>query len=77
MVFYIYIQRLEISDRYVLCGETYTQIRESLTKVILGEDVQHLEETLQVCLSCCLNGVCNSIKFYQSASLVKYDNCLF
>ncbi|XP_053396339.1 E3 ubiquitin-protein ligase rnf213-alpha-like isoform X2 [Mercenaria mercenaria] len=40
-------QVVEVSDRYVVCGEYYTFVREAITKVVLGENVEHLEETLQ------------------------------
>ncbi|KAL4233165.1 hypothetical protein ACF0H5_007850 [Mactra antiquata] len=40
-------QVVEVSDRYIVCGEPYTRLRESLTKVLLGENIEHLEETVQ------------------------------
>jgi hypothetical protein len=39
---------VEVSDRYIVCGDNYTRIREAITKVILGENVEHLFETVQV-----------------------------
>lgn len=39
---------MEVSDRYVVSGEDYKTVREALTKVILGEDIKHLQEKLQV-----------------------------
>ncbi|XP_053396018.1 E3 ubiquitin-protein ligase rnf213-alpha-like [Mercenaria mercenaria] len=40
-------QVVEVSDRYIVCGEPYIKIREALTKVALGEDVALLDETVQ------------------------------
>ena len=38
----------ECSDRYVVCGPTYTEIREALTRVVLGEKLEILEGKLRV-----------------------------
>ncbi|XP_060596004.1 E3 ubiquitin-protein ligase rnf213-alpha-like [Ruditapes philippinarum] len=40
-------QVVEVSDRYIVCGDNYKRIREAITKVILGENVEHLFETVQ------------------------------
>lgn len=39
---------MEASDRYVICGEQYTSVRESLAKFLMGEDTASLDETVQV-----------------------------
>ncbi|XP_053396335.1 E3 ubiquitin-protein ligase rnf213-alpha-like isoform X2 [Mercenaria mercenaria] len=41
-------QVVEISDRYIVCGNQYKSIREAITKVVLGENVEQLLETVQV-----------------------------
>ncbi|XP_053396355.1 E3 ubiquitin-protein ligase rnf213-alpha-like [Mercenaria mercenaria] len=38
---------VEVSDRYVVCGQPYIAIREAVTKVVLGESEEHLIEVLQ------------------------------
>ncbi|XP_060586335.1 E3 ubiquitin-protein ligase rnf213-alpha-like [Ruditapes philippinarum] len=40
-------QVVEVSDRYIVCGESYRQVREALTKVVIGESIEHLEEIMQ------------------------------
>ncbi|WAR07208.1 R213A-like protein [Mya arenaria] len=40
-------QTQEVSDRYVVCGDGYVEIREALSQVILGEDIGILEDQLQ------------------------------
>jgi hypothetical protein len=45
---FLCLQVVEVSDRYIVCGDNYTRIREAITKVILGENVEHLFETVQV-----------------------------
>jgi len=42
------LQVLEVSDRYVVSGDAYITVREALTKVVLGESVEHLETVVQV-----------------------------
>ena len=39
---------MEGPDRFVVCGPTYTDIREALTRVVLGEGLDKLQEKLQV-----------------------------
>ncbi|WAR07278.1 R213A-like protein [Mya arenaria] len=41
------LETQEVSDRYVVCGEDYVQIREALSQVILGEDISTLEYEVQ------------------------------
>lgn len=38
---------MEVSDRYIVSGAAYTEIREAVTKVILGESSEHLLEKVQ------------------------------
>ncbi|XP_053396342.1 E3 ubiquitin-protein ligase rnf213-alpha-like isoform X2 [Mercenaria mercenaria] len=40
-------QVVEVSDRYIVCGESYKTVREAVTKVALGENVEHLEDIVQ------------------------------
>ncbi|XP_053396009.1 E3 ubiquitin-protein ligase rnf213-alpha-like [Mercenaria mercenaria] len=40
-------QVVEVSDRYIVCGDHYKNIREAITKVVLGENVEHLLDTVQ------------------------------
>ncbi|XP_053396010.1 E3 ubiquitin-protein ligase rnf213-alpha-like [Mercenaria mercenaria] len=40
-------QVVEVSDRYIVCGDHYKSIREAITKVVLGENVEHLLDTVQ------------------------------
>ncbi|XP_052808603.1 E3 ubiquitin-protein ligase rnf213-alpha-like isoform X2 [Mya arenaria] len=40
-------QTQEVSDRYVVCGNGYVEIREALSQVMLGEDISILEEKVQ------------------------------
>ncbi|KAH3728508.1 hypothetical protein DPMN_054465, partial [Dreissena polymorpha] len=39
-------QELEVVDRYIVCGDAYTSIREEVAKTILGEDVENIEQLL-------------------------------
>lgn len=39
---------MEGPDRFVVCGTTYTEIREALTRVVLGEGLDKLEGKLKV-----------------------------
>ena len=43
-----FMLQTECSDRYVVCGPTYTEIREALTRVVLGEKLEILEGKLRV-----------------------------
>ncbi|WAR07210.1 RN213-like protein, partial [Mya arenaria] len=40
-------QTQEVSDRYVVCGNGYVEIREALSQAMLGEDISILEEKVQ------------------------------
>jgi len=44
----LYLQNDGIPDRFVVAGEHYKVIREVITRVVLGEDTQLMEEELQV-----------------------------
>ncbi|KAK3585575.1 hypothetical protein CHS0354_036762 [Potamilus streckersoni] len=37
----------EVSDRYIVCGPHYIDIREALTKVVLGEDSDQLDKAIK------------------------------
>lgn len=37
-----------IPDQFVVAGEHYKVVREVITKVVLGEDIQLMDEELQV-----------------------------
>ncbi|XP_052243691.1 E3 ubiquitin-protein ligase rnf213-alpha-like [Dreissena polymorpha] len=40
-------QQTEVCDRYIICGDAYTSIREAIARAVLGEDITKLEELLQ------------------------------
>ena len=42
------LQVVEGPDRFVVCGPTYTDIREALTRVVLGEGLDKLQDKIQV-----------------------------
>jgi len=44
----LYLQNDGIPDRFIVAGEHYKVIREVITRVVLGEDTQLMEEELQV-----------------------------
>ncbi|KAL3881512.1 hypothetical protein ACJMK2_027944 [Sinanodonta woodiana] len=37
----------EVSDRYIVCGPLYTDIREAVTKVVLGEGTDQLDKAIK------------------------------
>ncbi|KAK3585578.1 hypothetical protein CHS0354_036765 [Potamilus streckersoni] len=37
----------EVSDRYIVCGPHYINIREAVTKVVLGEDAEQLDKAIK------------------------------
>nr|XP_022293483.1 E3 ubiquitin-protein ligase rnf213-alpha-like isoform X1 [Crassostrea virginica] len=38
---------LECSDRFIVCGDEYTKLREQLTRAILGQNLDNFEEAIQ------------------------------
>ena len=41
----------ECFDRYIVCGQEYTQIRETVVETILNEEDTRLVAILQVCMN--------------------------
>ncbi|KAH3735719.1 hypothetical protein DPMN_042254 [Dreissena polymorpha] len=39
-------QQTEVCDRYIICGDAYTSIREAIARAVIGEDIKTLEELL-------------------------------
>ena len=44
----LYLQNDGIPDRFIVAGDHYKVIRDVITRVVLGEDIQLMEEELQV-----------------------------
>lgn len=44
----LFFQILECSDRFIVCGDEYTKLREQLTRAILGQNLDNFEEAIQV-----------------------------
>lgn len=44
----LFFQILECSDRFIVCGDEYTKLREQLTQAILGQNLDNFEEAIQV-----------------------------
>ena len=37
-----------LPDRFVVCGESYKELRELLAEIVIGKDVEALNEKVQV-----------------------------